>query len=73
MKKSVVMLTACFFWALLSGCQSQNAKNTDELIGAIGEVGPQSGAVIAYVRDAVDVLSQVLTALRTSWRPIREA
>lgn len=58
MKKSVVMLTACFFWALLSGCQSQNAKNTDELIGAIGEVGPQSGAVIAYVRDAVDVLSQ---------------
>lgn len=57
MKKGIALLLILTFLFSLSGCQSAEAKKTDELIATIGDVTLDSGAAIAQAEEAYAALS----------------
>ena len=57
MKKLGMIMLACILCISMAGCKSADAKSVDGLIDAIGPVDPSSGSVLAYVREAYEMLS----------------
>lgn len=57
MKRVRIILIACILCFGMAGCKSADAKSVDGLIEAIGSVDSSSGSVLAYVREAYEMLS----------------